>query len=187
MCTHECGEEAHTQSLVRRERERERERKGEREREREGERGRERERERDRDSDFEQVRVFSSFPVVLAVMMLTNDSIHCSPFFLALSLVLFMLFIQREHFPFLDEFGASRNRTIFYFTLGRLLFMDDNVHKFKTFVAPLQQVSGCARQARAVRRERSVQGNILVLPRASEMKRMLHCEGCAEHRHSSAS
>lgn len=46
----------------------------------------------------------------------------------------------REHFPFLDEYASSRNRTIFYFTLGRLLFMEDSPSKFKAFVAPLQQV-----------------------------------------------
>eukprot|EP00897_Mesotaenium_endlicherianum_P004381 jgi/Mesen1/3971/ME000210S03214 len=32
----------------------------------------------------------------------------------------------REHFPFLDEYSSSRNRTIFYSTLGRLLFMEDS-------------------------------------------------------------
>eukprot|EP00271_Cylindrocystis_brebissonii_P005659 TRINITY_DN17835_c0_g2_i1.p1 TRINITY_DN17835_c0_g2~~TRINITY_DN17835_c0_g2_i1.p1 ORF type:complete len:1060 (+),score=142.88 TRINITY_DN17835_c0_g2_i1:716-3895(+) len=46
----------------------------------------------------------------------------------------------REHFPFLDEYSSSRNRTIFYFTLGRLLFMEDSSTKFKAFIAPLQQV-----------------------------------------------
>ncbi|CAM6032695.1 unnamed protein product [Sphagnum compactum] len=46
----------------------------------------------------------------------------------------------REHFTFLDEFKNSRNRTIFYFTLGRLLFMEDSSAKFKAFIASLQQV-----------------------------------------------
>ncbi|CAI5478824.1 unnamed protein product [Closterium sp. Yama58-4] len=46
-----------------------------------------------------------------------------------------------EHFPFLDEPSSTRNRTIFYFTLTRLLFMEDSPQKFKAFVAPLQLVS----------------------------------------------
>ena len=31
-----------------------------------------------------------------------------------------------EHFPFLAQYANTRNRTIFYATLGRLLFMDDS-------------------------------------------------------------
>ena len=46
----------------------------------------------------------------------------------------------REYFPFLDEYSNSRNRTIFYFTIGRLLFMEDSSAKFKAFIASLQQV-----------------------------------------------
>ena len=46
----------------------------------------------------------------------------------------------REYFPFLDEYGNSRNRTIYYSTLGRLLFMEDSAAKFKAFVVSLQQV-----------------------------------------------
>ncbi|GBG80488.1 hypothetical protein CBR_g30950 [Chara braunii] len=46
----------------------------------------------------------------------------------------------REYFPFLSECACSRNRTTFYFTLGRLLFMEDSPAKFKAFIAPLQQV-----------------------------------------------
>eukprot|EP00249_Psilotum_nudum_P023856 c29008_g1_i2 orf=146-1945(-) len=46
----------------------------------------------------------------------------------------------REHFPFLDDFSCSRNRTTFYFTLGRLLFMEDSPVKFKSSMEPLQQV-----------------------------------------------
>lgn len=44
-----------------------------------------------------------------------------------------------EHFGFLEE--HTRNRTIFYNTLSKLLFMDDTPSNFKSFVAPLQQVS----------------------------------------------
>ena len=43
-----------------------------------------------------------------------------------------------DHFGFLEE--HSRNRTTFYFTLARLLFMEDTPANFKSFVAPLQQV-----------------------------------------------
>eukprot|EP00850_Spirogloea_muscicola_P007102 SM000035S13082 [mRNA] locus=s35:297618:305506:+ [translate_table: standard] len=47
---------------------------------------------------------------------------------------------SREHFPFLDEYSSSSNRTTFYFTLGRLLFMEDSPAKFKAFIAPFQLV-----------------------------------------------
>lgn len=43
-----------------------------------------------------------------------------------------------DHFGFLED--HTRNRTIFYHTLSRLLFMDDTPSNFKAFVAPLQQV-----------------------------------------------
>ena len=46
--------------------------------------------------------------------------------------------------------GNAQHRTTFYCTLTRLLFMDESPHKFRAFVAPLQQVplaagtsSGC--------------------------------------------
>lgn len=42
-----------------------------------------------------------------------------------------------DHFAFLKE--HTRNRTVFYHTLARLLFMDDTTAKFKQFTAPLQQ------------------------------------------------
>jgi exportin-7 len=45
-----------------------------------------------------------------------------------------------EHFAFLDDPANSRSRTSFYCTLARLLFMEDTPAKFKSFVAPLQQV-----------------------------------------------
>ncbi len=47
-----------------------------------------------------------------------------------------------EHFPFLTNPVNSRNRTTFYFTLSKLLFMDDTPQQFKAFVGPLQQVWG---------------------------------------------
>ncbi|GLJ18772.1 hypothetical protein SUGI_0335220 [Cryptomeria japonica] len=46
----------------------------------------------------------------------------------------------REHFPFLEEYQSSRNRTTFYYTLGWLIFMEDSPVKFKASVEPLQQV-----------------------------------------------
>ena len=45
-----------------------------------------------------------------------------------------------DNFSFLDEPCNSRARSLFYHTLARLLFMEDTPAKFKTFVAPLQQV-----------------------------------------------
>ena len=45
-----------------------------------------------------------------------------------------------DHFAFLDDPASSRARTAFYATLARLLFMEDTPAKFKSFVAPLQQV-----------------------------------------------
>ena len=44
-----------------------------------------------------------------------------------------------DHFGFLED--HTRNRTIFYHTLSRLLFMDDTPSNFKAFAAPLQQVT----------------------------------------------
>ncbi|KAL3148536.1 hypothetical protein ABBQ38_013973 [Trebouxia sp. C0009 RCD-2024] len=43
-----------------------------------------------------------------------------------------------DDFGFLEE--HARNRTIFYHTLSKLLFMEDAPSNFKSFVAPLQQV-----------------------------------------------
>ncbi len=45
-----------------------------------------------------------------------------------------------DYFPFLTDPSNLRNRTTFYHTLARLLFMEDTPAKFKSFVAPLQQV-----------------------------------------------
>jgi exportin-7 len=54
------------------------------------------------------------------------------------------------HFAFLDHPTNSRNRTLFYSTLARLLFMEDTPARFKAFISPLQTVraaaaSGCKR------------------------------------------
>ncbi|XP_058785699.1 uncharacterized protein LOC131660492 isoform X1 [Vicia villosa] len=46
----------------------------------------------------------------------------------------------REHFPFLDAKKCSRSRTIFYYTIGWLIFMEDCPVKFKSSMDPLQQV-----------------------------------------------
>jgi len=45
-----------------------------------------------------------------------------------------------EHFPFLNDYANTRNRTIFYATLGRLLFMEDSTEKFAAFMAPLGEL-----------------------------------------------
>ena len=45
-----------------------------------------------------------------------------------------------DYFPFLTPPANLRNRTTFYNTPARLLFMEDTPAKFKSFVAPLQQV-----------------------------------------------
>ena len=45
-----------------------------------------------------------------------------------------------EQFAFFNEPANARNRTVFYYTLARLLFMEDTPSKFKSFVAPLNQV-----------------------------------------------
>ncbi|KAL4457497.1 hypothetical protein ABPG75_012362 [Micractinium tetrahymenae] len=45
-----------------------------------------------------------------------------------------------DYFPFLTDPSNLRNRTTFYHTLARLLYMEDTPAKFKSFVAPLQQV-----------------------------------------------
>ena len=42
-----------------------------------------------------------------------------------------------DHFPFLNQPSNTRNRTVFYATLGRLLFMEDDPEKFRAFMAPL--------------------------------------------------
>lgn len=43
-----------------------------------------------------------------------------------------------DDFRFLED--DARNRTIFYHTLSKLLFMEDTPSNFNSFVAPLQQV-----------------------------------------------
>ena len=45
-----------------------------------------------------------------------------------------------DHFPFLNQYANTRNRTIFYATLGRLLFMEDSTEKFAAFMAPFGQL-----------------------------------------------
>ncbi|CAL8462392.1 g1925 [Coccomyxa elongata] len=45
-----------------------------------------------------------------------------------------------EHFAFMDDPANSRSRSSFYCTLAKLLFMEDTPAKWKSFVAPLQQV-----------------------------------------------
>ena len=51
-----------------------------------------------------------------------------------------LVFMQREHFPFLEEYKCSRSRTTFYYTIGWLIFMEDSPIKFKSSMDPLLQV-----------------------------------------------
>jgi exportin-7 len=51
-----------------------------------------------------------------------------------------------EHFPFLDPPSNTRNRTIFYATLGRLLFMEDTPAKFAAFMSPMSIVCAALSQ-----------------------------------------
>ncbi|PSS01717.1 Exportin-7 like [Actinidia chinensis var. chinensis] len=47
---------------------------------------------------------------------------------------------NREHFHFLENYRCSRCRTTFYYTIGLLIFMEDNLLKFKSSMDPLLQV-----------------------------------------------
>ncbi|CAL5435333.1 unnamed protein product [Camellia sinensis] len=47
---------------------------------------------------------------------------------------------NREHFHFLENYSCSRCRTTFYYTIGLLIFMEDNLLKFKSSMDPLLQV-----------------------------------------------
>lgn len=49
-------------------------------------------------------------------------------------------YIQRENFPFLEDYKCSRSRTTFYYTLGYLIFMEDSPIKFRSSMDPLLQV-----------------------------------------------
>ena len=71
----------------------------------------------------------------------------------------------REHFGFLDDPSNARNRTTFYYTLARLLFMEDTPSKFKAFMDPLNQVllamaahAGSAQQLRMAVPKQTVVG-----------------------------
>ncbi|GMH42848.1 hypothetical protein BSKO_10767 [Bryopsis sp. KO-2023] len=59
---------------------------------------------------------------------------------LGLETITQLLTNHNNDFSFLREPVNFRNRTKFYCTLGKLLFLEDTPAKFKTFVAPLQQV-----------------------------------------------
>lgn len=64
----------------------------------------------------------------------------------------------QDKFPFLGEYANSRNRSIFYYTLGRLLFMEDSAAKFKVFMEPIGQLcTFLAQQANNVQTFRSDQ------------------------------
>lgn len=46
-----------------------------------------------------------------------------------------------SYYSFLEHPVNGRNRTSYYNTLARLLFMEDAPSRFKNFMLPLQQVS----------------------------------------------
>ncbi len=50
-----------------------------------------------------------------------------------------------DHYAFLDAPANGRNRTTYYATLARLLFMEDTPQRFRAFVLPLHQVRECNR------------------------------------------
>ena len=78
-----------------------------------------------------------------------------------------------DNFTFLEEPGNSRARSLFYHTLARLLFMEDTPAKFKTFVAPLQQV--CSRHATMTSQ---VWALPLPLPLPLPLLAFGQCQGC---------
>ncbi|EPS69108.1 hypothetical protein M569_05657, partial [Genlisea aurea] len=46
----------------------------------------------------------------------------------------------KEYFPFLEEYRCSRSRTVFYYTIGWLIFQEDSATLFKSSMDPLLQV-----------------------------------------------
>lgn len=56
-----------------------------------------------------------------------------------------------SYYSFLDAPVNGRNRTVYYTTLARLLFMEDTPPRFKGFMAPLQNVRGAMGVARCFR------------------------------------
>ena len=51
-----------------------------------------------------------------------------------------MLSGSGSDFVFLNEQTNARNRTLFYFIVSRLLFTEDVLSKFQSFVSPIHQV-----------------------------------------------
>lgn len=45
-----------------------------------------------------------------------------------------------QYYSFLQTCANARNRTIFYSTIARMIFMEDSSVKFRTFTVPLQQI-----------------------------------------------
>lgn len=67
---------------------------------------------------------------------------------LKLDAIAFALSSHTEaNFPFLRESANARSRTVFYATLGRLLFMEEAPARFKMFMAPFDSL--CAQLAAA--------------------------------------
>ncbi|WJX11071.1 hypothetical protein P8452_01723 [Trifolium repens] len=61
---------------------------------------------------------------------------------LKLDIVKHIISNQREQFPFLENWECFRSRTTLYYTIGMLVFMEDNKVKFKSSMEPFLQVFG---------------------------------------------
>jgi exportin-7 len=90
-------------------------------------------------------------PVVEASLGLLSDlaaGYMSGKLLLKLDAIAFALSSHTEaHFPFLREPANARSRTVFYATLGRLLFMEEAPARFKVFMAPFDGL--CAQLAAA--------------------------------------
>ena len=90
-------------------------------------------------------------PVVEASLGLLSDlaaGYASGKLLLKLDAIAFALGSHTEaHFPFLREPANARSRTVFYATLGRLLFMEEAPARFKLFMAPFDAL--CAQLAAA--------------------------------------
>ncbi len=90
-------------------------------------------------------------PVVEASLGLLSDlatGYMSGKLLLKLDAIAFALGSHTEaHFPFLREPANARSRTVFYATLGRLLFMEEAPARFRAFMSPFDAL--CAQLAAA--------------------------------------
>lgn len=81
--------------------------------------------------------------VALSILQDLATGYMSSKLLLKLEAVHFMLANHTSsYYSFLEYTVNGRNRTSYYHTLARLLFMDDVPSRFKTFMMPLQNVRG---------------------------------------------